>query len=53
MPSLSSKSKVSLERMIYRSMIIMPFLKIKMQTMVRVSYSCMMFVIFEVNIKDI
>lgn len=53
MPSLSSKSKVSLEQMIYRSMIIMPLLKIKMQTMVRVSYSCIIFVTFDVNIIDI
>jgi hypothetical protein len=37
--------------MIYRSMIIMPLLKIKMQTMVRVSCSCKIFVIFDVNIK--
>jgi len=53
MPSLSSKSKVSLELMIYRSMIIMLLLKIKMQTMVRVSYSCVIFVIFDVNVKDV
>jgi len=53
MPSLSSKSKVYLERMIYRSMIIMPLLKIKMQIMVRVSYNCILYVVFDVNIKDI
>jgi hypothetical protein len=33
-------------------MIIMLLLKIKMQTMVRVSYSCIIFVIFDVIIKD-